>query len=134
MLKRFTFSLLSVAMLLSIGTGAAFAQEAPKPTVKAAKVEDVQQQRGSLYISWNKKFRATHYQVSLREVNTGKHEIPEEVVRHPRDFFNKAGLPFGKYRVWVGAYIGHPKFGGQLIGSSSQELYISGHQQVHLNP
>ncbi|UHA75101.1 hypothetical protein [Paenibacillus sp. 481] len=114
MLKKFTFSLLSAAMLLSLGTGATFAQETAKATVKATKVEQENRLYGAINISWSRVRGATHYQISARNLNTDEHVIPEEVV--PSSFFSlKRSVPYGDYRVWVGGYVGHPKYGGRLL-------------------
>lgn len=135
MLKRFTFSVLSAAMVLSLGTGAAFASQGDRvSTAKAPTAASVQQQSYNVYISWTQHPVATHYQVSMREVNTDNHIIPEYVFGRGLDYYSLKDAPAGQYRVWVGAYDGHPKYGGRLLGMQERYIYVNGHTSVHLDP
>ncbi|MEQ7053825.1 hypothetical protein [Paenibacillus alvei] len=106
MFKRFTFSLLSVAMLLSIGTGSALAaQEAPKPSVKATKIEDVQPlATGSLKINWDSfSGNFNHNKVSVKNNRTGQMVVEHLVVTGTSITLH--GLPTDDYSIWVGVFL-----------------------------
>ncbi|MCG7405830.1 hypothetical protein MH117_00225 [Paenibacillus sp. ACRRX] len=110
MVKRFSLALLSVGLLLSIGSGAVLAQGTPVPQANVEKVEqNALLANGTLYVTWNKISNADYYEVSYRNLATNI-ATTHTITGANNTSFNWSLQP-AHYRVWVGAY----KSNGQLI-------------------
>ncbi|KMZ42304.1 MULTISPECIES: hypothetical protein [Bacillales] len=137
MLKRFAFSVLSAAMVLSLGTGAAFASQGDRvSTAKAPLVGSIQQQTANLYVSWAKNSGADIYQLSIRNTDTNQilqiDGVKYENFPVTRDYRSIPRVPTGNYRVWVGAFNN-----GNLIGQDIKDPVIVSYgvlNNVWLNP
>ncbi|UIO43735.1 hypothetical protein LOY85_06165 [Brevibacillus brevis] len=135
MLKRFAFSVLSAAMVLSLGTGAAFASQGDRvSTAKAPLAGSIQPQSGNLYVSWGIKSGANYYELSIRNTVTNQilkiDNISYENFKLTGDSRSIPGVPSGTYRVWVGAFKS-----GNLIGQDTQYVNVNYNGgNVWLNP
>ncbi|MBW5467851.1 hypothetical protein GPJ61_08270 [Brevibacillus formosus] len=136
MLKRFAFSILSAAMVLSLGTGAAFASQGDRvSTAKAPLAGNIQPQSANLYVSWQQKSGAHHYQLTIRNTSTNNIlYVRGERIEHKwvyGDSISLPEVPSGPYRVWLGAYDNY----GNLIGQDTQYVTVNYNGgNVWLNP
>ncbi|NQF15955.1 hypothetical protein HPY31_18835 [Brevibacillus sp. HB1.3] len=137
MLKRFAFSVLSAAMVLSLGTGAAFASQGDRvSTAKAPLAGSIQQQTANLYVSWGTKSGAKYYKLSIR--NTDTNQILDTDAYYDgfkvfTDYRSVPKVPTGPYRVWVGAF----DYNDNLIGQDIKEpvrVSYGGSNNIWLNP
>ncbi|MCR8844018.1 hypothetical protein NQ117_09980 [Paenibacillus sp. SC116] len=115
-------------MLLSLGAASAFA--APAAPVQATKVDNVIQQVGSLYMYWTAKPGTHYYRLVLRNLNDNHLYINNDILPSTQTGYSSVGLPYGPYRVWIGAYTST----GQFLGGEEKIITLNGHQSVALNP
>lgn len=131
MFKRLAFSALATAMLFSIGSGAALANETSKPISSTTKVQQKAiAGSASMTINWTSlpNYWVDHYKISIRDIETNEVILDQYQVSKYTGSYHTPGLAGHRHRVWVAAFDNL----GNKLAEGIQEPYLYNNSQTNV--